>query len=132
MLSADRVETVDGRWLRASADGGAAAEARLGDIAAAGGWSPDVLVDPGVKLPGPLVVAAGRTLVRLRTHRDGDGRLTVGAEPLGPHAEVTRVDVVGAELVLSTSDPGPLRARRREDGNERSGAPGRLDLSALG
>ena len=129
--AARRVELVDGRWLRAAWDGGAA-EVELAEVAAAGGWDSGADAGRDVTLPPPVVVARpdGR-IARVRVRRPG-GRLVAEAELLPEHAEVTGVDLDGTVLVVRTDAAGALTALRRDGSDAVTGEPGRLDLARLG
>src|SRR5215212_7830067 len=98
VLTARRVKALDGRWLRASGDGGEAVEAAFADIAADGGWAPAVAIGPEVELPRPVVVALADGLVRVRPQERPAGRLSAAVEPLAPDAEVRRVTLDGSLL----------------------------------
>ncbi|MGI8622886.1 MAG: glycosyltransferase family 4 protein [Solirubrobacteraceae bacterium] len=126
-----RVEILDGRWLRVIGSDGSVSEMRLDTV----DETLDVLVEPGAALPDPIIVPDGDGVARLRLRRSPSGHLAVHRRVLAPHAEIEAIDLGGATMDLILRPPGPVTARRREDGAEVTTHPdvsGRLDLFALG
>ncbi len=59
-------------------------------------------------------------------------RQAAAERPAAPHSQVRRIAFDGPDMLLVLDPPGPVNARRREDGAKVAGGYGRIDLRALG
>jgi glycosyltransferase involved in cell wall biosynthesis len=81
-------------------------------------------------------VAVGEAVLRVRPRVDERRALRLEVEALPPHAEAVRVQIAGAEALITLDRRGALIAARRGDGREIEAAVGdggaaRLDLAAV-